>query len=329
MRHQLIASAAAIATVLALTSMFAPNATALDLDKPEDNVKAMRKLQCHLEDGKPAIFWWSGSIYSRVPGEKDRLLFHYEGMNIRACQTVTDPEKGYGYRMVSKEVLIYLDPETGEIVRTWQNPWTGEEVEIVHIANDPVNSRAPMFANGPRGPYEFGATIRDGRGWLRFEVPLFYPNPLGGDYQKYIGGTYQAIEMFSFYFNANTLMDDSVGGLDDAHVGWSRVSQWLPWMEMGNRAGQVIYHGAGKRMRNWDDLPENLRHEVATNYPGFDSPPPVDDTRRNETSWTYFKKWVDAKAEEGGAKTGDPGQAGETPALPAGGFFEPGREDKV
>ncbi len=270
----------------------------LDLDDPTDAVKAMRKLQCHLEDGKPAIYWWSGATYSRVPGEKDRKLFEYEGMNVRACKTFEHEEYGYGYRMVSKEVLVYLDTETGEVVRSWENPWTGEEVEVVHIANDPVNSRGPLYANGPRGPYQFGAQIHDGRGWLRFEVPLFYPNPLGGDYQQYVGGTYQAIEMFSFYFDAEALVDENVGGLDDAHVGWSRVAQWLPWMKMGNRAGQVMYHGAGKRVSSWDDLPQVLRDEVANHYPGFDAPPPLDDDRRNETSWTYFKKWVDEKSEE-------------------------------
>ncbi|MEM7583713.1 MAG: DUF1838 family protein [Acidobacteriota bacterium] len=304
MRHSFTARSVVFFVLLALAAIAATPVSALDLDKPEDNVKAMRKLQCHMEDGKPAIYWWSGTTYSRVPGEKDRRLFIYEGMNIRTCKTVEDPEKGYGYRMVSKEVLFYLDPETGEIVRTWKNPWTGEALEVVHIANDPVNSRAPLHANGPRGPYKFDATIRDGRGWLAFEVPLFYPNPLGGDYQKYIGGTYQAIEMFGWYFSADDLLDDSVGGLDDAHVSWSRVAQWLPWMQMGNRAGQVIYHGAGKRVRNWEDLPEVLRNEVAANYPGFDSPPPVDDKRPNETSWTYFKKLVDAKAEAGEAKSG-------------------------
>ncbi len=271
------------------------HAETLDLDDPTDAVKAMRKLQCHLEDAKPAIFMWTGKVYSRVPGERDRLLFTYEGMNIRACKTVTDPEKGYGYRMVSRELLIYLDPKTGEVADSWTNPWSGEEVEIVHIANDPVNSRAPTFAHGSRGPYEFGATIQDGRGWLGFEVPLFYPNPLAGDYQAYVGGTYQAIEMFNFYFDAEKLVSASVGGLDDAHVGWSRVAQWLPWMKMGSRSGYIMYNGAGKRVRGIDDLPATLKRMIDERYPLYREPPPVDDTRPNETSWTYFKKWVDAK----------------------------------
>lgn len=266
----------------------------LDLGDPDDAVKAMRKLQCSMNDGEPAIYWWDGKAYSRVPGERDRLLFSYQGMNIRACKTVEVPDQGYGYRMVSREILIYLDPETGEILRTWQNPWTGNEVEVVHIANDPVNSRGPLTAKGPRGPFSFDATFKDGRGWIQFEVPLFYPNPLGGDYQKYVGGTYQAIEMFSFYFDEEALLDAEVAGLDNAHVGWARVSQWLPWMEMGSRVGQMMFHGAGKRIGSFDELPAILRDEIEANYPIYDSPPPLDDDRPNETSWTYFKKQVDA-----------------------------------
>ena len=282
---------------LALLGSPVTQAQTMDLDDSEDAVRAMRKLQCHLEDGKPAIYSWTGNAYSRVPGEKDRLLFTYEGMNIRTCQTVENPERGYGYRMVSREVLVYLDPETGEVVDRWTNPWTGQEVEVVHISNDPVNSRGPLHANGPRGPYQFGATIQDGKGWIYFEVPLFYPNVLGGKYQPYVGGTYQAMEMFSFYFDADKLLDPAVGGLDDAFVGWTRVGQWLPWMEMGSRVGSVMYHGAGKRIRSFEDLPDTLERIINERYPEYREPPPVDDTRPNETSWSYFKKHLTAKSE--------------------------------
>ncbi len=267
----------------------------LDLDNPEDAVKALRKTQCHLEDGKPAVFWWTGHVYSRVAGEKDRLLFSYQAMNVRACQTLSDPEKGYGYRMVSREALIYLDPATGEIVRTWTNPWTGEELEVIHIFNDPVNSKYPVFAQSRRGPFQLGATFKDGRGWLSFEVPLFYTNPLGGDYQEFVGGTYQAIEMFNFFFDEAALLDASVGGLDNANVSWARVSKWLPWMKMGDRTGQMIYNGSGKRVATWEELPEILKNELKAAKPEYQEPPPLDDARPNETSWTYFKKVIDSE----------------------------------
>jgi hypothetical protein len=42
----------------------------------------------------------------------------------------------------------------------------------------------------------------------------------------------------------------------------------------------------------WNDLPDVLKQEIETKYPAWKSPPPVDDTRPNETSWSYFKKQV-------------------------------------
>jgi hypothetical protein len=270
---------------------------ALDLDNPEDAVKAMQKISCDLEEGKPATFWWSGKVYSRVPGEKDRLLFKYQAMNTRACKNLSDPEKGYGYRMVTREALIYQDPKTGEIIHSWTNPWTDEELEVVHIYNDPVNMR-PIYAQSSWGPFRFPATFKDGRGWFSFEVPLFYTNPLAGDYQEYVGGTYQAIEMFNFFFDEAILLDPAVTGSNDTHVSWSRVSKWLPWMKMGDRAGQMIYTGAGKRVTTWEELPEILKNELKRVKPEFQTPPPLDDDRPNETSWTYFKKVIDKQREQ-------------------------------
>jgi len=272
----------------------------LDLSQPEDAVKAMRKMQCWLEDGRPAVFRWNGSAYSRVPGEKDRKLFDYEAMSIRACGTHTDAEHGYGYRSVSREIVIYLDPKSGEILRTWTNPWTGEELEVVHIANDPVNF-GPLYAMNRWGPYRFNATFEGGLGWMNVQVPLFYPNPLGGDYQEYVGGTYQAIEMFNFFFPEDELLDEATTGVTGTHVAWARMSKWLPWMKMGDRAGQMMYTGAGRRIASWDDLPKILKEEIRSHHPAYTKPPPLDDERPNQTSWLAFKQQVDAERQAASA----------------------------
>ena len=288
----------ALLVCLAMTTPFAMAAEQLDLSVPKDAVKAMQKIVCDLEEGKQATYWWTGKVFSRVPGEKDKLLFKYQAMNTRACQVFDDPEKGYGFRHVSREALIYQDPKTGEIIHTWTNPWTGEELDIVHIFNDPVNAKFPSFENGKWGPYRFPATFLDGKGWFSFEVPLFYTNPLAGEYQEYVGGTYQAIEMFNFFFDEDELLDASINSCLSTNVAWARVSKWLPWMKMGDRAGQMIYNGAGKRVSSWDELPEVLKDELMRVKPEYATPPPIDDDRPNETSWTYFKKVVDEQRAE-------------------------------
>ena len=150
----------------------------LDMNNADDVVKSDRKLQSSLKDGEEVVYYWEGNVYTRIAGEKDRHLFHYWGMNVRASKGFTDPVKGYGYRLVTREVLFYLDPKTNEVVRTWKNPWTDEEVDVVHITNDPVN--APIsWARGERGAARtmWAALIRRWRFSISLPTRMSYLMP--------------------------------------------------------------------------------------------------------------------------------------------------------
>jgi len=291
-------ASAVIAASISIVAV--PSALAFELNTPEGQVRAFRRMQCSTIDGEPVTYGWRGYAFSRVEGEADRKLFNVEGMNIRQCVTVNDPEKGEGFRLITREILLYLDPKTNEVLRTWTNPWTGANIQVLHVANDPVN-QPPIFpVNGGREfsmPYQ----IEGDNWWVTSTVPLFYSNPLGGDYQKYVGGTYHATEMFNFFGDLESLTSDK-DGTADIRVGWVRISNWLPWMEMGGRQGLIYMHTAGQKLSGYDALPDIMKDEIAKNYPEYNQPPPADDTRRNETSWTYFKKMV-----ESGGFTGSDG----------------------
>ncbi len=279
----------------ALVAMVASPALARQLDPavPADALEISKRMQCGEQDGKPAVYHWSGKVYSRVTGEPDRMLFRGEGMNIRQCMTVDDPKRGKGWRLVSREIMLYLDPKTGEVLRKWENPWNGETVDVLHIANDPVNQR-PSFPVGADGtPYSNPSLRRAGR-WLLmpFEVPLFYTNPLAGDYQDWAGGKYHAMEIFDFAVDANEMLDTR-NKTAYPIVSWVRISDWMPWMKMRGRQGQMVFNAMGNKLTNYDQLPPVLKDEIATNYPAYTAAPPTDDPRPNETTWTVFKKWVD------------------------------------
>ena len=49
----------------------------INLETPEGYVQANRKIHCSLEDNEPIVFTWAGNAYSRVAGERDRLLFRW------------------------------------------------------------------------------------------------------------------------------------------------------------------------------------------------------------------------------------------------------------
>ena len=302
MRHTLIVLAFSAATLGAMTTTPA-SATDLDLTDPNDVIRAQIKLSCSTKKGEDAVYWWQGKMYSRRPGEKDRHLFNVQGMNVRQCAILEDPKKGLGYRTVSREVMFYLDPETNEVVDTWTNPWTGEEVEVIQVANDPVNmqlgdGRFPVYAYNDDGTprakwtsFEHQGFYLNGGGAAR----LFYENPLAGDYQDYVGGTYHAMEFGSGAVPIDDIVDGDADHVSDRVISWARVSKFLPWMKMGDRDGVVIFHTAGLRLDSWDDLPVVVKNEILENYPAYVTAPPLDDDRPNETSWTVTKRAIDAQ----------------------------------
>jgi hypothetical protein len=289
MKNFLLATAA---IGMAAMSANAP-ARMLDPAKPEDALEISKRMQCGVADGTPAIYYWSGRVYSRVQGEPDRHLFNGEGMNVRQCVSTTDPKRGKGYRLISREVMLYTDPVTNQVIREWKNPWTSETVKVLHIANDPVNARGYTFPYDESGkPFTINMK-RQGK-WIfnPSVIPLFYHNVLAGDYQDYIGGKYHAMEIFDFAADADDLLNTR-NKTAYPSISWVRISDWMPWMKMRGRQGQIVFNAMGSKVRSYSELSQVLRDEIALNYPIYTKPPPADDARPNDTTWTVFKKEID------------------------------------
>ena len=286
----------------------AADARTLDPANPQDALEISKRLQCGVSADKPAVYHWSGNIYGRSPGVRDKLLFKGEGMNIRRCVEVNDPQRGKGWRLVSREVMLMLDPKTGEVLKQWTNPYTGETVEVMHIHNDPVNGR-PNFAVGADGKPLTLDSLREAGDYvfMPFEAPLFYTNPLAGDYQEYVGGEYHAMEIFDFGALKSELYD-STKPTAYPMISWVRISGWAPWMKMGSRPGQMVFNAMGRKLPGgFEDLPAVLKNEIRANYPIYEQAPPADDMRPNETTWTKFKLLTDQARRAAGTsgKTGE------------------------
>lgn len=285
---------------------FGPGGAAADEplspENAEDAFKMSTKIFCSLTEGEVAVYWWEGTVYSRIPGEKDTHLFDVQGMNVRQCQPFDDPVRGVGSRSVSREVMFYLNKETGEVLRTWDNPWTGETVEVIHVANDPVNSQAPSYAlnedGSPRAAFRMN--VVDGYAYQGGGAALlFYDNPMAGDYQAYVGNNYHASEFLTAAVPMEDLQDPDATRVQDSVISWGRISGWLPWMKMRSRDGLLVFYTGGMRLNSWDELPEVMKDEIRANYPEYQAPPPVDDDRPNETTWTVVKEHIDNKRAAG------------------------------
>jgi hypothetical protein len=81
---------------------------------------------------------------------------------------------------------------------------------------------------------------------------------------------------------------------------WTRFGPWLPWMEMGAHQGYLVYHSrAFKPANGLEGLPPRLREYIARDNPKFLEAPDRY-TEPDETSWTFFKRTLDARKKAAG-----------------------------
>lgn len=286
-----------ILVCFALFTAFGVQAQTKKVEGLEAMIIRMKSTCGTTEEGVTRYGMFEGKAYSRVPGEKDKHLFNVLGINVRQCNMEDDPVRGKGFRSVSREIMLYLHPETNEIMDVWENPWSGEKVEVIHVANDPVNMRAMAWQNDEDGNNIARTSYRKygDIAVTSYEIPLFYDNPLGSDYQVYIGGAYHAMEIFNTYYDANEFSNPNIKALGQSNISWARTAQWLPWMQMGSKAGIMIFNATGYSTFDENEIWPALQKALNDTYPLYKTPPPLEDPRPNETSWTVFKKHMEGK----------------------------------
>ncbi|MCA1831023.1 MAG: DUF1838 domain-containing protein [Actinobacteria bacterium] len=222
-------------------------------------------------------------MYAWMPGGRSAHLFGIDGYNVARAL-----EADGGFDLLTREAVFYLDPRSREVLRKWENPFTDEAVEVVHIWNDPVNQRWRL--DGPRGPWRVPCKQLGEDVLFTLEVPLAYPSPLQRAQfpESSQDDLYTAVEMFGFTTTRRALDDDEPSA--PSQVSWTRIAPWLPFMRMADRPGQLVYHAAGAKLRGgYAELPEWMRAEVEGHDAAFTTAPRAF-TEPNETSWTYFRK---------------------------------------
>lgn len=279
-----------VAAVALCLAPLASAATPPDLSDPVQQLEVYVRANGDTS-GRASATWATGTVYAYVPGEKPRTLFGLEVLGMARYQRIEG-----GFLRLSREVGYYTDLGTGAVLDRWTNPWLQRDVDVVPIQNDPVNRRFTV-ANISFRINESGDDVAMYR-----EVPLRYPNPLDpANYPLYSSGEfYEAMEMFNTFARRRDLANPRLSSV--ASTGsWTRIGPWLPWMEMGARPGYLVYHSrAFKPAQGLDGIPDSLLAEVRARHPRFlDAPATF--SAPDETSWTFFKKRVDAQRKATGA----------------------------
>lgn len=264
----------------------------LDLTDADAMAMAFAKTRGSLNPEEEVIYYWTGLMYNRPRSAPEEFagfdygspMMRFEGFNIARFEPVSPGV----FDMVTREINVYQNLN-GDIIDCWYNGNIGAEnpkpVPVVHVQNDPVN-----FQISGADAVEMGEHII-----FPMEVVISYDSPLPiDDYAIYsAGNTYESTELFNFY-TTRTALENPKNNSVPAHISWSRVGQYLPWMQAGQLDGNLVYHAQGMKLENgWDDLPEHLQDWVLEHAPEYRNAPTSIASTRNMTSWRYFKKLVD------------------------------------
>ena len=294
------------ALMAAIAMMLSPQARAsdgLDLTTPEGNVDAMVKLRCSLDQTEDVILWWSGTIFSQLPGKAPAAILGFEGYNICRSEKLDDGT----WRLRTRELTFYRDLKTGQIIDQWHNPLSGQRNDVLHVANDPVNT----VLNPPNRPMMHLPWVTSGAQlMLTLNIPLAYPNPLPPkDFPKESSGEmYVGSEHFAFFAPLAAMQDPAVKQVPVVY-GWTRIGPWLPWMEMGQAAGGLLYIAQGNKKASISELPADIQERVRITYPEYGTAPEKW-VQPNVTSWSYYKQMQQKKRNS--SDSDDPGNTDPT-----------------
>lgn len=267
-----------------------PAAAPLDLTTDAGSVEAMVKMRCSLDQKDDVILWWKGTVFAHLPQKAPSPLFGFEGYNI--CRAEKQPDGVW--RLLTRELTFYRDLKTGKIIDQWDNPFTGEQNHVLQVANDPVNT----VLNPPGRPSVMPWLEAGDQLMLTLNIPLTYPNPLPPkDFPKQSSGEmYVGSEHFMFFVPRADIQNPALKQAATSYA-WTRTGPWLPWMEMGQAPGNLLYIAQGNKKASISELPADIQERVRTTYPEY-ATAPKEWVQPNMTSWTVYKQWYERRQKE-------------------------------
>ncbi|NEO39491.1 MAG: DUF1838 domain-containing protein [Moorea sp. SIOASIH] len=233
--------------------------------------------------GKQLYYSWEGDIWwVEAPGKPKEKLFSIIGMNATKGFLKTDPEYGEIGHRLNREIGLFCDPETKEILSHWQPKENSQKLPVVHIANRMVQGSVR----------ERKIVIPKGQGYITRinKIPLEYPHPLAQEpkFKDYCSGeTFKGVEYFTSSFSR-----PGFKGAPSAE--WARDCPWMPWMKLGyGHPARLHFETTISRVESFEELNPKLVELVRSKLPIYEFTPDQCD-EPNITSSIYFKKHFDS-----------------------------------
>ena len=268
----LIASAAA--APLARVASAAP-AEMLELDpsNPAHTLMITRKLAHSMDDG--IVYWWAKLLRTAV---LDKIVTPLWNVHVAAALKTRDVTEHTAYETTAISMVFYTDLQTGQYMETFNNPFTGQEVEIGYFPATPSKRVASIDETPEERPGREGfkrinihplgpALIEGDDVWVR-DDDVFRSEPLtpeaglpfrGNDWSTYHGSLAQVA-------NPEVLNAPATWHFND-------ILSYPPWLGMGDRPGDFVSRGFGRKVSSFQEMPAHLQEFIKMRHPDIYADP--------------------------------------------------------
>ena len=226
----------------------------VQLDSPARLLEAYQRLSGSLDD-RLVIWWMSGTRYGVVDA-KSRALY---GMEVGMFHHWYRQDDG-GFKAAFFELTYYSNPVTGELLREFQNPYTGKTNTVRHVRLGPeIRILTTEGLRSPDNPMvknyrsSLGPAVVNGNSvWVptSVEATIKFPKPTAPEI------------LLNIYTTVQGNLDDA---LNEALVSapcsfeFHNVLKWEPWMQMGDHPGHMMSTASGRKLESVNELPERYR----------------------------------------------------------------------
>lgn len=214
-------------------------------------LRAYMKLGGALDDR--LVIWWMNGLRYGVVGADVKPLF---GMKVGMFHRFFRQRDG-SYQLAMFELTYYTDLDTGRLLDIFQNPYTGEVNDVMHVRLGPTIRRQTSTGQivdrddstireywSQLGP----ATVQGDHIWIATDVKahIVLPFPKAPDIR---------INHYTTVLGRRSEVLDPERLSVPASLAFQNILKWEPWMKMGEHAGEMMSRASGCKLEDPSELP--------------------------------------------------------------------------
>lgn len=230
----------------------------LDPSNPSHNLLIFRKL-AHTMDDSLAYFWAT----IRRMGQEGPVATRMWDIKLAAVLSATDVDEHGTYETTTISMVAYTDIETGEPLESYNNPWTGESVDISLFPAAPA--KRTISVDGTQGP-----VIDRENTIVEHESPIG-PSSIHGDRVWVYGDDRTTLRSddaerrlvfgvhdWSTFSGVLADVADPTNGNPLSEWYFNDILTWSSWLNMADHPGNMISRGFGAKVRSFDEMPADI-----------------------------------------------------------------------